>query len=370
MKIDLTSIDQTQFMVSSHEFDGELIYLIQSQHIGIKWTQKNKIFRSSVWNSDGELISAGFPKFTNWGENPEQFPVPTSLKDTVITEKIDGSLLVASKYKGKFIIRTRGTIDASKLDNGFEIEIFKDRFIDRIDKFMMWESTWNKSFLFEWVSPNQKIILNYGDEPDWYLVGVVVHHDYSLWTQQEVDGLARFKISAKRPPVYTFPTVEELMSNVEKFKGKEGVVVYSNHDETLHKVKGLWYLALHRMKESLSSIDKVIDVWFEQKCPDYLDFQDFIVKNFDWELWQQIQGEASKICGAWKEVEKILDSMVKIAKELSNPQSLYKTRKDQALYIQSHWGKTNRASMLFKLLDGKLLTVDDHKKLLYQCLKK
>ena len=37
---------------------------------------------------NGDLISAGFPKFMNWGENPQHFPVPSNLNDVVITEKV------------------------------------------------------------------------------------------------------------------------------------------------------------------------------------------------------------------------------------------------------------------------------------------
>src|SRR6185369_1034556 len=128
MKVDLTRVDNDQFMLHEHIVNGEMVTLIQPQHIGCKWDQSNKHFRSSVWNSYGELVSAGFPKFTNWGEKPEQFPVPTSLRGCTVTEKLDGSLLIVSKYKGQFILRTRGTVDASTLDNGAELELFRSKY--------------------------------------------------------------------------------------------------------------------------------------------------------------------------------------------------------------------------------------------------
>ena len=90
MKIDLAKINTEQFMVHQHIVDGEVLHLVQPQHISAKWTQENKIFRSSVWNNDGELVSASFPKFVNFGEAPEVFPLPSSLNKTTIVEKIDG----------------------------------------------------------------------------------------------------------------------------------------------------------------------------------------------------------------------------------------------------------------------------------------
>lgn len=367
MKIDLQSIDPEQFMVHEHIVNGEVLYLVQPCHIGARWLQSNKHFRSSVWNAQGELVSAGFPKFVNWGENPENFPVPTSLKDTVITEKIDGSLLVVSKYKGNFILRTRGTVDAFKLDNGYELEIFKETILNPlVVKMGHPDPTWEFSILFEWTSPQQRIILNYGDSPEWFLVGMVWHSEYHLYTQEQLDLFAKGH-NLKRPPAYSFPTVEELMAGVEQWKGKEGVVVYSNEGQTLHKVKGLWYLALHRMKEALASIDKVIDVWFEQGQPSYQDFEKFIVSNFDWELWTQVRGDASKICDASKDVEKIILGMNVFVNEVLKS---LPTRRDQALKVIASYGQTGRSNMIFSLLDNRPLTTDQKKKLLYQILKK
>lgn len=366
MKIDLNAINAEEFMVHPHVLNGQTVFLVQPQHIGCSWTQENKIFRSSVWDSDGNLVSAGFPKFTNWGENPEQFPVPESLKDTSIVEKVDGSLLIVSKWRGQYILRTRGTVDATKLDNGHELELFKQTILPALEaEYGEAADTWIVSYLFEWVSPNQRIILNYGDTPQWFLVGQVWHDNYALASQKTLDVVAQRR-QLLRPPSYTFPSVAELMTGVEVWKGKEGVVVYSNSDQVLHKVKGLWYLALHRMKEALASFDKVVDVYYEQGEPSYQQFEAFITTQFDYELWQQIRGEASKICDAVKGVNQIIIGMQKFVDEKLKP---LPTRRDQAQLVLASYGNTNRASFVFKLLDGKTLGVDDRKKLLYQVLK-
>ena len=357
--------DPDQFVLSEHIICGDECILCVPTHIGVKWTNDNKYLRSVVYRKrDFFPISLSFMKFTNWGENPENFPVPTSLKDTHITEKLDGSLLIVTNYKGNYMLRTRGTVDAHKLDNGHELEIFERDILPIIGA--GGKDTWGFSLLFEWVSPLQRIILNYGDTPQWYLVGCVQHEDYRLETQASLNQWAA-QHGLKRPPVYTFPTVEDLISGVELWKGKEGVCVYSNEDQTIHKVKGMWYLALHRMKESLASIDKVIDVWFEQGQPSYQEFEKFIVGNFDWELWTQCRGDASRICDGHKEVKQIMLGMNVFVDQVLGH---LPTRKEQAEKVISSYGKTNRASFVFKLLDKKPLALDDQKKLLYQVLKK
>lgn len=364
MKIDLKKIDLTQFMSHDHFINGEVVTLVQPQFIGTKWTQDNKHLRSSVWNSEGELISAGFPKFTNFGENPEHFPVPQSLKNCTVVEKLDGSLLILSKYKGQLILRTRGTVDASVLDNGHELEKFKERFLKSLNHDT--PDTWNVTILFEWVSPINRIVINYGDEPDWYLVGIVNHEDYSLHTQNLLNMWAKNK-GFKRPATYTFSDVNDLLKNVEQWKGKEGVVIYSHNDQMLHKVKGAWYLALHHMKSELSNIEKVMDVWLEQNMPDYNTFYTYIVNSFDYELAEQCRGHISNLCDSRKEVDKIIDHM----REFINTRVRnLASRKDQALMILNSYGETNRSGYLFKILDNKPLEKDDYKKLTFQILKK
>jgi len=364
MKIDLNAIDREQFMVHQHLLNGEVLWLVQPQHIGAKFTQANKIFRSSLWNNDGELVAAGLPKFTNWGENPDNFPVPTSLTGTTLVEKLDGSLLIVSQYKGQLILRTRGTSDASRLDNGYELELFRQRF----ERALKWQTpaTWGVSLLFEWVSPKQKIILNYGDQPNWYIVGIVNHDDYSLHSQSDLDLWGK-TYGFERPVTYDFPSIDAFLANVDEWKGKEGICIYSKNGQAIHKVKSAWYLALHKMKEEFGSIEKLIDVWFTWGSPDYQKTEELVVNQFDWELFQTIRGDVSRICDGWKEVVKIEQAFQRFVDETLKP---LPSRKEQAVKTIAAYGQTNRASFIFKLLDGKTLGRDDQKKLLYQVLKK
>ena len=365
MKIDLKSIDLTQFYVKEHILNGEAVYLVFPRHIGAKWTKENKILRSSVWNSNGELISAGFPKFTNWGESPEVFPLPASLNGATVVEKIDGSLLIVSKYKGHFIFRTRGTIDASQLENGYELETFKQIILPKIEDFMVDKPTLPWSFLFEWTSPTQKIILNYGDEPQWYLVGIVHHDNYSIHTQHYLDLTAK-QLGLKRPNTYSFSTIEDLLSNVDQWKDKEGVCVYSNDGQSIHKIKSSNYLVKHRFK-SQATLENTIDLFFNLGNPSYQEFERILIEKFDYECFNMVRGFASKICDGWKEVQKIEEGMHNFVK---NELSKYPTRKLQAVAtFQSYGKKSNRSSLVFKILDGKPWDDNDYKKLIYQVTK-
>ena len=361
MKMDWNNTDLSQFMVHDHVVNGELMRLIQPQHIGVRWDSTNLHFRSSLWHEDGTLISASFKKFFNFGEQPELSPVPKSLNGSTIVTKLDGSTLIISKHKGNFIIRTRGTVDASKLNNGYELQVLKEYYVKIFTHDA--SDTWNFSLILEWITPNNQIVIRYS-EVDFVLIGVINHEDYSLKSQLELNVLAK-TLGLKRPVSYTFACIDELLQQVENWIDKEGVVLYSPDGQQLLKIKAARYLFLHRMKSELSSLEKVLDVWLEQKMPSYMEFYNFVSTTFDYELAENCKGLVSDICDGYKEVKLIIASMTEFVQPLKSI-----ARKDAASKIISSYGNTNRASFCFKLLDNKSLEKDDIKKLMFQVLKK
>jgi hypothetical protein len=75
----------------------------------------------------------------------------------------------------------------------------------------------------------------------------------------------------------------------------------------------------------------------------------------------------SRICDGAVGVNAIISGMKLFVNETLKQ---LPTRKDQAIKVIQSYGNTNRASFVFKLLDGKNLETEDRKKLLYQVLKK
>ena len=367
MKIKFEDYDLTEFIVKDEVVNGMVSKLIFPKNIGVKWTQKNKIFRSSLWDIDGNLISASLPKFPNFGESPDTFPVPTNLKNSVITNKLDGSLLIVSKINGHFILRTRQTTDATKLDNGYELEIFKERYLQKLDDLCNNVDTWDRSFLFEWLtaSSDHTIVLKYDDVPDWILIGSIEHLDYSLVQQDVLNAVGKL-VGFKRPEHFNFNTIDELVCAVTYWKDKEGVVLYTNDGQTLHKIKSDDYKKRHAFKSS-ATLENTLELYFTFGRPDFNDFQQKIGELYDWECAQMVIGHVANICDASKDVKKIVDGMTFF---VDNKLRVLPTRKDQAQLILSSYSASNRGNMVFTLLDNKPLNDDQMKKLFWQCLKK
>ena len=363
MKIDLSLVDSEQFMVHQHFVGDHSVALIQPVHIGAVWQKDTTIFRSSVWDMEGNPVSLSFKKFWNWGEKPELAPIPPSLYGAELLEKLDGSTLLFSRYKGHTVIRTRGTVDARKQENGYEI----DYLIQKYPKFVEFLETFETTpctYAFEWLSPSNKIVINYGDEPQMVLTAIIDHMSYTYVPQNSLDDWA-VKLELPRPKRYAYNSIEEMKAAVEAFSGLEGLCIYHREGQEILKVKSAEYLAKHRMKSELSNIEKVIDLWFIAGRMPYQEFFDYCSKTFDHEIATDARGFISTICDGWKEVLTIEKSMREKALELDGL-----PRKAQAEIVLQKWGQTNRASFVFRILDGKEWNDDIYKKLLYQIIKK
>jgi hypothetical protein len=360
MKINLNKIDTNNFTIRQLNIYGEELILVQPNHIGTKWTKENLIFRSSIWNVNGELVSASFPKFFNWNENLEISPIPSTLYNCIITEKLDGSLLIVSKYKNNLILRTRGTFDAKEHLNGIELEIFKQKYINVLEYSK--QDTWNYSWLFEWTSEKRKIILDYGKQPNWTLVGIVNHTDYSLLTQKTLDQIGQL-FNLKRPESYSFNkfNTEKLLSTIAQWEGKEGVCVYSNDGQSIWKIKSDWYLKLHKMKSQINNKENLVELYVDWKMPSYEEFKEKIIISFDYELFSQIEEDIKNIAFAKEDLDNLFDLMETYVSLLK-----LSPRKEAAMSIMETYSNVLQRKIAFLFLDSRPISNQLWKALILQ----
>ena len=371
MKIDLESIDKESFMVHSHFVGEHEVTLVQPIHIGATWTKDNLIFRSSVWDKEGNPVSLSFKKFFNWDESPTIDPAPSNLDGAKLMEKLDGSTLIVSRYKGITVMRTRGTVDAYQQANADELTFLREKY-DKFFEFIEAQENTSVSYIFEWLSPSNRIVLDYGNDPDMVLIGVIFHNDYSMMSQDGLSTVAS-QLQLRRPKFYSYDSIDDMKKSVEALRDQEGLCVYYKDEQCIRKVKSAHYLYLHRAKSEISSIEKVIDVyidWFmdrhtlSHEATGYPEFFKYLTEKFDYEIATMAQGHASRICDAMKEVKKIMDALVIFSFHRINM-----PRKQAAAEILQAYGSTGRAAIVFKMLDAKYIGADDYKKLLYQVLK-
>jgi len=352
-------LEEQGFIVRENIISGDKVYLIFPQHIGIKWTEDNLIYRSSIWTEDGKPVSLSFKKFFNWGENYQLIPEPSNITKTIAKEKIDGSLLIVSKYKGTLITRTRGTFDVSSLENGFELETFKKKYPKLFDNDLL--NSEQYTLLCEWVSPFNRIVLDYGTEPDLFFIGCIKHENYSYLKQSELNNIAQ-SLNMKRPTTYTFKDINDMVSSIQALKNKEGVCLYFNDEQDIKKIKSIDYLTKHHFKSNLN-MTTLLDLYVAQNTPDYGSFLTFIETSFDFECMNMSIPLVSKIVDAKKEIDKFLEHAKLFVNGLKNL-----SRKEAALKIISSYGDTCRTGVLFKLLDNKSIDQKTLKILIQQVI--
>lgn len=317
--------------------------LVFPNKLEIDWNDENKIFRSSIWTEDGYLVSASFKKFTNLEEKPDFEPLDLN-QNMEFIHKMDGSTLVISKFKGELIVRTRGTVDASILDNGYEIEILKKKYPILFDNEMLKSEGY--SILTEWYSPKNVIVEKEAQEPTLWVTGIINHFDYSYLSKKEVDFFAK-EWNVERPKSYNFNTIKEMVDSVQKWEKGEGVVIYGNSGQVLKKVKSLRYLYLHRIKSQLNSENNLIEYYIDSGMPAYDAFYDKIVVEFDFEIAEQLKDLITRICNAGEKSKKYIDNILEMVHDIRKVPS----RKEQAEMIKRNYGENS--SYAFSVLDNK-----------------
>lgn len=286
MEIDLSKINEEEFRVVEYEIAGDKCYLITPQPWFFDWTPDNLHLRSSIWNSKGEPVSLSYPKFFNLGESPDINPFDGNLDGCSLVEKVDGSTLIVSKYKGELIVRTRGRLDAKLMPNGKEIDIFLDKFNKSSLSKDNPNDSWDYSYIFEWCSPNNQIVIGY-PEPEFYYTGCIMHDWYMLVQQEVLDceadqSVLETGIEFKRPNRYKFNSMSELLKTVESWEGKEGICLYYNRDKCIRKIKSPWYLKLHAFKSNCN-LKTITELYFDWDKPQEEEFRGKLEKQFDHE---------------------------------------------------------------------------------------
>lgn len=355
MQIKLSDIDTTQFSVKEGLWNGDKAFLVKPSLQGVDWTPSNLHFRSSIWNESGQLLSGSFWKFTNVGEKPDLFPVPTSLKNSTVVLKLDGSTNIIDYIDGEYHCRSRGTFDAKQIENGHEFyQVF-----DKYPQVKQWlRENPNYTLITELCTPSNRIVIYY-PEVEHYLIGAVNKDNYSFLNQKQLDILAD-SLLMPRPETYSFNSVAELLESVKLWEGKEGVV-WETSAGYLLKVKAVDYLKKHAFKSNLS-IKNLLELFLDNPDQTKDEFLNFIESNFDYECRAMSDKIINEIFDAAEQVTNIVFKVMNFVAS-----HRYDARKEFALNAKNNLGEYS--GLAFSFLDQKPLDKKTLKKLYYAQLK-
>lgn len=329
--------DNTQFKYKELELFGDKCWLITPENMGTTWSDENSHFRSCIIRqSDNHIISLGFKKFCNWGESPTFQPWNNDWKFEAYG-KIDGSLLICSKYKGNLITRTRGTSDARQLPNGHEIDLLIQKYPKLFNNEYIDCENW--SILCEWTTPENVIVIREHVEPTLTLIGMIRHDLLSYMPQQNLDSIA-LKLDISRPQRYEYNSVAECLSDVKLWQNREGVVIYSKcndiwPNQTLKKIKADLYLEAHKIATGIKNINNVVDMFLASpKFEDADDYYTYIYNTLGFEIAEKCSSYIEEVCRVYR----LTNSKIKNIENFINSSIRFmETRKMQAIAIQNEF---------------------------------
>jgi T4 RnlA family RNA ligase len=221
-----------------------------------------------VFNSDGTTLFKRFIKLNKFFNlNEVEVNLLENVKDKTIKEvfnKEDGSLV-------SFIELPNGKIIAStkKSTNNEQCVICNTMLENNIILFYFVKYCLNKDIvpIFEYVSPFNKIVINYFDSELILLKlrdnNTGEYLDFDVIPQDIIKGI---KLVNKE----NYNDIHELLSLSKTLEDKEGWVITFT-DDTMLKLKTEWYFKLHRITtETMNREDYVVDIILNDKLDDVL----------------------------------------------------------------------------------------------------
>jgi len=282
--------------------------------------------RGIVTDREGIIVSHPFQKFHNWEElSPSERPCTGDRIE--ITLKMDGSLIIVSRYNNELVFNSRGSFNS---DQAIQAEkLF----------YSMYDSDWIEdgfTYCFEYVAPENRIVVQY--------------------TKPDLIHLAKFETSIGRDLErdFRFHCVESYSLNGGIFgeelydlfltldmQNKEGFVIRQVIDEPRQNFRMKWktesYKELHRIVTGISSTS-VYEMLRDEKSFDE------IISVIPDELYNWLTATKNNLVHAYSEVAKRAKLAYDQVKDLPS-------RKEQAIAIMKN--HSDVSGIVFQMLDGK-----------------
>ena len=235
--------------------------------------------RGLTFSKDGQILSRPFHKFFNLNEKEETRNVDWTRPHSVLN-KLDGSMIrPLSLPEGIRWATKAGVTDISMMCENY-IKTFP-----RYEDFANMCIQSNCTPIFEYIAPNNRIVINYQYEE---LILLAIRNNlsgkyYSYETQLFLAN--QFDIPSVKPYL---GKLDELLDQ----KDIEGVVVRFN-DGQMIKIKTEWYVAIHKAKDNILHEKNVIKLILEerlddiiQELPDYdrkklEEYEDTLISNIE-----------------------------------------------------------------------------------------
>lgn len=272
--------------------------------------------RGIVFNSKGDCISRPLEKFFNIGENEDTQLHHLQGKQFEVLEKRDGSLLTPVMVGGEIFWKTKKSfysdvaLDAAKNLPENVVELAKHCCENNI------------TACFEYTSPFNRIVISYGDTPEFVLLamrdnvtGKYLSHELMSEQPYGVKVIEKFD-----------KTLEQCLSEVDTLTNFEGWCLRDVKTGFYCKLKTDWYLFNHRARTELRERD-VFDMWLDEKLDDIK--SGLSLEGFNLSPIEDIERRASNL---YIHVAGVLDGILGSIEDKTNFKQIAETYKTHELF--------------------------------------
>lgn len=262
------------------------------------WNEWTLICRGLILDGNHKIVARPFPKFFNLGENQNQIIPDLPFE---VFEKMDGSLGILYWIEDEPYIATRGSFTSNQALKA--TSILKTKYADSISKLEK-----SKTYLFEIIYPENRIVLDYGKAEKLVLLAIV---DTNTGIEVDLCDIG-FETVTKYEGLKDLYKLKDL----EK-PNQEGFVVKFSNGYRI-KIKFEEYVRIHRIVTQVSSYN----IWeYLKSGQDLLPLLDKVPDEFyDW-----VKATHSNLVNQFSEIEKVVFSEYKVLE----------SRKETALYFLS-----------------------------------
>lgn len=240
-----------------------------------------------------KVVRYGLYRFYNYGEIGAAEIDSDSM---IVTEKIDGSLVMIYYYNNCWHTSTRSTFDSFDAEIG-ETGVKFDAIIETALKNQNIDiNSLNKylTYVFEVVSPESQVIIHYDETELFFLMA----RDNNTLEEVIPPEIEYFKL----PKSYEIKTIDDAIEFVSKFDGKEfeGVVVQDKYNHRL-KVKNINWLKLHKLyANGRLTNESILDMILTGEDAEYLSYFPESKDRFDF-----VRDRHDKMISCAKELDAI-----------------------------------------------------------------
>lgn len=288
--------------------------------------------RGLIFDKSGKLISRPFHKFFNVGEREETQPNKIDLsKPHVVLEKVDGSMIRPLVINGELRLATKmGVTEVAEqaerwLNKQENAQVLKDWLVMCFNN--------EVTPLLEWVSRDNKIVIDYENDDLVY-----------LGTRVNLTGEYAFVKDCPFNRVEMHGTVNgdfsEYIAKARQQEGREGDIIRFE-DGHMVKLKNDWYVRIHKVKDMIRFDRNILDLMMNEEIDDVVSIMDASdvkrIRDYEvmfWNLFANTEGR--------------LEGLLAIAKTVYGGD-----KKRVALEMVPNLLNKDDGSFIFRMLDGK-----------------